>query len=332
MERIKSIKNHILPSTKTMDVKRYPLDPPSLDELASVIESALQSNYKSSSINTVTCPDLRNAPYHLAAAGLGGNELIMDIGGQPNLFPEPRLERQFDMAKCAHSAGLTKGMCIGAGAGPWQVLDINSELAPNFAFDGNQKEPINQSYYTKIDKSSQRAVCERSPNVECALMMNLYGSLGEPGEVLKVTARGRKGGEKSFTDCIRRAVSKHYGNDKTISLGGVFVIKSGRTKYHVMPDFPSKPEGQEYTFKDAKQLNDWLTYHDFDSSSDSPIVCLTVFHSADPGKKMGLRMEHTHCFTTDGSNRGGHYHYDLEVSRFRDHFAMTLTQSNRATR
>ena len=23
-------------------------------------------------------------------------------------------------------------------------------------------------------------------------------------------------------------------------------------------------------------------------------------------------MEHTHCFTTDGSNRGGHYHHDLE--------------------
>ena len=76
-----------------------------------------------------------------------------------------------------------------------------------------------------------------------------------------------------------------------------------------MPDFP--PE-KELPFKSPKALNDWLTYHDFDSSASSPIVCLTVLHSADPDKTMALRMEHTHSFTVDGSNRGGHYHYDLE--------------------
>lgn len=99
-----------------------------------------------------------------------------------------------------------------------------------------------------------------------------------------------------------------------MSLGGVFVVKSGKTNFHVMPDFPMKPEGQEYTFTTAKQLNDWLTYHDFPTSKENPIVCLTVLHSADPGKKLGLRMEHTHCFTVDGSQRGGHYHYDLDAA------------------
>ncbi|KAK3051302.1 hypothetical protein LTR09_007698 [Extremus antarcticus] len=298
-----------------MDIKKYPLSPPSLDELVSVIRPALEANYNISSVSVSTCPDLREAPFHLAAAGLSGNELIMDIGGQPNLFPEPRLEKQFDMASCAKAAGMSAehGMCIGAGAGPWQTLDINSELAPNFGWKDDYHAGVsNKSYYTKIDRDSGKVACERSPKTDCALMMNLYGSAGERGEVLKITARGRKGSEKSFTDCIRHAITKQYGRDQTISLGGVFVIKSGKTNYHVMPDFPQKPPGQEYTFKDAKQLNDWLTYHNFDSSQDSPIVCLTVFHSADPDKKMGLRMEHTHCFTTDGSNRGGHYHYDLE--------------------
>ena len=90
------------------------------------------------------------------------------------------------------------------------------------------------------------------------------------------------------------------------------MIKSGKSNFHVMPDFPHKPPDQQYTFTTAKQLNNWLTYHDFDTSPESPIVCLTVFHSADPEKRMGLRMEHTHCFTSDGSNRGGHYHYDLD--------------------
>lgn len=78
-----------------------------------------------------------------------------------------------------------------------------------------------------------------------------------------------------------------------------------------MPDFPKKPPEKKHTFLNGKEINDWLTFHNFSSAPDSPIVCLTVFHSADPWK-LGLRMEHTHCFTTDGSNRGGHYHNDLE--------------------
>lgn len=38
------------------------------------------------------------------------------------------------------------------------------------------------------------------------------------------------------------------------------------------------------------------------------MVCLSVLHSADP-EKLGLRMEHTHCFSTD-KDEGGHYHHD----------------------
>ena len=204
------------------------------------------------------------------------------------------------------------GMIIGAGAGPWFHLGTNSELAPNFSWQGTFGDVKNQTWFTKIEKEKGTTVCDRSPSTDCALMMNLFGSRGEAGDVLKVSAKGRKGEEKGFTECIRHALTKHYGKERMVSLGGAFVIKSGKTHYHVMPDFPKKPEGQDYTFKDAKQLNDWLTYHDFSSSEGKEIVCLTVMHSADPEKKLGLRMEHTHCYSVDGSQRGGHYHYDLE--------------------
>lgn len=138
-------------------------------------------------------------------------------------------------------------------------------------------------------------------------MANLYGSRGEPGPVLKITARKRIGPEKSFTECIRRALHALYGDSRTISLGGAFLVKSGTARYHIMPDFPGP---SELPFKDSKQLNDWLTYHDF----EGPIVCLSVLHSADPDKKMGLRMEHTHGYSPLGQDFGGHYHYDLEES------------------
>lgn len=40
---------------------------------------------------------------------------------------------------------------------------------------------------------------------------------------------------------------------------------------------------------------------------DAPLVCLSVFHSFDPG--LSLRMEHTHCFSKH--SQGGHYHDDV---------------------
>lgn len=301
-----------------MKTTEHPLTPPSLVELTQILQPALSSNYNSSSISVSPCPDLRQPPFHLAARGLSGGECIADIGGQPNLFPDPRLDRRWSMVDCARSMGMSQsgGMIIGAGAGPWFHVGCNSEMAPNFAWEGSFGEVRNESWVTKVDGEKvgggAGVVCERSPSTDCALMMNLYGSAGLPGEVLKVSAKGRKGSEKSFTECIRHALTAHCGKERMVSLGGVFVVKSGRTNFHVMPDFPKKPEGQEHTFTSAKQLNDWLTYHDFSSSGKDPIVCLTVMHSADPDKTLGLRMEHTHCFTKDGSDRGGHYHYDLD--------------------
>lgn len=298
-----------------MKTTEHPLSPPALEELTTILLPALETNYKTSSISVSPCPDLRQKPFHLASAGLSGRESIADIGGQPNLFPDPRLDRRWSMTACARAMGLPQsgGMIIGAGAGPWFHIGTNSELAPNFAWKGTFDDVRNQSWFTKVEPSTGGTVCDRSPSTDCALMMNLYGSAGQPGSVLKISAKGRKGKERSFTECIRHALSKHYGKERMVSLGGVFVVKSGKTKYHVMPDFPSKPEGQEYTFTSAKQLNDWLTYHDFPTSEESPIVCLTVMHSADPDKKLGLRMEHTHCFSVDGSQRGGHYHFDFDV-------------------
>ena len=309
---IRSLLEHEL--ADAMKTDEFPLSPPSLDELAKVLKPALESNFKESSVSVAPCPDLQQAPFYLAAQGLSGREVVGDIGGQPNLFPDPRLDARYSMVDCARQMGMSpdRGMVIGAGAGPWFNLDTNSELAPNFSWEGAFDDVENLTWFAKVSKKDGSPVVGRSLTTDCALMMNLYGSSGLPGQVLKITGRARKGKEKSFTDCVRHALTEHYGKERTITLGGVFVIKSGKTNFHVMPDFPDKDASAQYSFTTAKQLNEWLTYHNFDSTPDSPIVCLTVFHSADPDKRIGLRMEHTHCFTVDGSHRGGHYHYDLE--------------------
>jgi hypothetical protein len=291
---------HILDSK--MPIQKYPLSPPSLEELAQTLRAPLAANYEESAVSVVDCPDLRQAPFHLASRGLSGDEKIADVGGQPNLFPRPNLESKWSMVSIGTSMDMSadKGCLIGAGAGPFHVLGQNSELAPNLSWkDGTV---TNDSRFIKIDSATNAVVVDKSPSVDCGLMVNLFGSLGEPGPVLKITARKRKGQEKSFSECVRKGLHAAYGDSRTVSLGGVFVVKSGKALYHVMPDFPSQP------FNGRKDVDNWLTFHDF----DGPIVCLSVLHSADHGNEMGLRIEHTHCFSVAGENAGGHYHYDLD--------------------
>ena len=66
---------------------------------------------------------------------------------------------------------------------------------------------------------------------------------------------------------------------------------------HVMPDFSAQP------LNTNEEKQKWLRYYDM----SAPLVCLSVFHSYDPG--LSLRMEHTHCFSEHGE--GGHYHFDV---------------------
>lgn len=109
-----------------MKAEKYPLSPPSLDALAQVLERPLGQNYDRSSVSIVPCPDLRRAPFFLATEGLSGAERAADIGGQPNLFPRPRLECQYSMLDIIQAMEMSKGKgsLIGAGGGPFHVSGV----------------------------------------------------------------------------------------------------------------------------------------------------------------------------------------------------------------
>ncbi|KAI1418745.1 hypothetical protein F5Y12DRAFT_781343 [Xylaria sp. FL1777] len=291
-----------------MDSQKYLLSPPPLDELAEKLKAAFASNYEFSTVSVIQCPDLREPPFQLAAEGLSGDERIAEVGGQSNLFPSPRFNTTWSLTEIASAMEMSaqRGSLIGAGAGPFHIVGQNCELAPNLKWEGQFENLNNQTWLARI--TDGKATVEKSLSPDCALMVNLFGSLGEPGPVLKITARKRIGPEKSFSECIRKALTAAYGDSQTISLGGAFLVKSGKAYYHIMPDFPKE---EDLPFKGIEQLNKWLTFHNF----DGPVVCLSVLHSADPGGKLGLRLEHTHAFSPiEGRDAGGHYHYGIEDS------------------
>ncbi|CAG8255443.1 unnamed protein product [Penicillium salamii] len=296
-----------------MAVTKHLRDPPPLYELAAVIEKALLSNFKTASAAVVECPDLTQPPFNLAASGLSGNPRIADIGGQGHLFPRPILEAKYSLLHLAQDMEMSPnaGFVLGAGAAPFQDIGLNAELAPNLSWQANDQTGSfdnpssmsihNDSRVIKVNESRE-SVCEHARTTNCALMVNLYGSDGDTGPVLKIKAKTRTG-VMNFPDCIRSGLRDVYGDSRPLSLGGVFLLESGKAKFHIMPDFPAE---DQLPFRDRTQLErEWLSYHVF----EAPVVCLTVMHSADP-ERLGLRMEHTHCFEA-GDRKGGHYHYDV---------------------
>lgn len=307
-----------LDSSKMNRTQKIPLSPPSLSELAEKLQDPLSANYAHSSVTVVPCPDLRESPFLLTHEGLSGDEKIADIGGQAHLYPRPMKDKTYQLCQIAREMEMivdsggphnTPAMFIGAGAGSHDLVGQNCEMVFNF---GMRYENMclclgNNGRYVRIEPQTKDVLVENTDQYKWwfGLMGNVFVSRGELGDVLEITARKRIGEEGSFTECIRKVLHDAYGDSQIISLGGVFAIKSGKARYHIMPDFP--PE-EELPFKDRGQFNDWLTYHDF----EAPMTCMTVLHSADPDKKLGLRMEHTHAFSTVGKNAGGHYHYDVE--------------------
>lgn len=276
-----------------LPIQKVDLEPPPLRELCDAIKTGLAANFTSTLVSVEACPDLRQAPYNLAFAGLSGSPRVADVGGQHNLAPTPDFTKKYDLLHIARlmDMSLEQGALLGAAAGPFHVVGMNSELMPNLRWD--KGDVINETHFAKVSGEGS-ALCEKLPSHDCALMANLFGSAGLPGDVLHITASSRTG-TLNFTEAIRKALSNVYGT-RTVSLGGVFVISRGQAKLHVMPDFSPTP----LITDDEKQQ--WLKFYDM----RAPLVCLSVLHSHDPG--FDLRIEHTHCFSEHGD--GGHYHYD----------------------
>ncbi|KZM28831.1 uncharacterized protein EKO05_0008527 [Ascochyta rabiei] len=276
-----------------LPVQKIDLKPPPLEDLIDCIRSGLGQSFKSISVSVDQCPDLRQAPYHLAFTGLCERPRIADVGGQPNLAPTPDLTKKYDLLEIARLMEMPEGQgaLLGAAAGPFHVVGMNSELMPNLSW--KNKEVSNETHFAKV-RSDGSAVCEKLSSHDCGLMANLFGSLGRPGPLLHITASSRTG-PLNFTEAIRGALQDAFGT-RTISLGGVFLISEGKAKLHVMPDFSPTPLVTD------KQKEEWLKFYEM----KAPLVCLSVLHSHDPG--LDLRIEHTHCFSDHGE--GGHYHYD----------------------
>lgn len=163
----------------------------------------------------------------------------------------------------------------------------------NYVFFPAEHEQLGTKVAT-VKISNGECHLQDFPHKEFSLLGNFLACEGKRSKVLKINA-SKRSGEENFVSCLRKVLHANYGEDP-VGLGGVFLIKNGKAKLHVMPNFSEVP------LQSDKDVENWLNFYEM----SSPLVCLSVLVSSDPG--LDLRVEHTHCFGQHGV--GGHYHYD----------------------
>eukprot|EP01116_Phalansterium_solitarium_P006580 TRINITY_DN18909_c0_g1_i1.p1 TRINITY_DN18909_c0_g1~~TRINITY_DN18909_c0_g1_i1.p1 ORF type:complete len:310 (-),score=-30.09 TRINITY_DN18909_c0_g1_i1:166-1095(-) len=265
---------------------------PELDLLATVLRTALTKNFKQVCVEVVESPDLSKQPWGLAARGLNGNCQIADVGGVDNLHYVENNFASFRMSDIAKTVGVANGFLMGPGAGSAPILKVCSELMANTKLDGTC---LSKYAIVQPDGSYRQA---DYPHNEVGVLANLLVSEGMPGKVLHVKASERIG-PLNFVSCMRQSLIEHFTEaHMAVGMAGVFQIKTGAIKAHVMPDFP------KHDMLNATVVEKWLRFYEM----HAPLTCLSVLVSHDH-QKLGLRMEHTHFFSDHGD--GGHYHHDI---------------------
>lgn len=276
-------------------VRKTSLHVPDMNEVAKVLQEGLQKNFGSVEVGIVECPDLTKGPFHLAAPGICGNPRIADVGGPPFLLPLPQKDKLYDLGEVAKLVELPGAFMVGAGAGPWKVIGVNSELIANAQVtkDGSQAICCN-SHTAKVNPDDGSCVLAKLETLSFNLMGNFLCSEGKPGRVIEIKASRRTGADNFMSAC-RKTLQDHYGT-QPVGLGGVFLVEKGKANLHIMPDFSCEPLNSE------ADVNSWLKFYEMDAT----LICLGELVSYDPG--LDLRVEHFHCFSEHG--QGGHYHYD----------------------
>ncbi|XP_070496607.1 ester hydrolase C11orf54 homolog [Chironomus tepperi] len=271
---------------------------PTLEELSKAITPGLNENFAEVTLSIIDCPDLSKAPYHLASSGLTGDTIVMEYGSPDYLLPLVDKSKIYDLIPLIRNISGYENkefFIAGAGAGPHPLINQNCEGIMNLKVDKNGKI-INETHISRVtDDGSMDVQKVPSNETRSALLGNVFISEGKVGKVLKVSCKKRIGSE-NFISAMRLSMAKHF-KDTTVGVGGVFLIKTGKVKQHVMNDFSKSPINTE------DELNNWLKFYDM----SAPLIAVGTFVTDETD--FDLRLQHFHSFSMHGE--AGHYHYDV---------------------
>lgn len=278
----------------------------SLEQISEALKKGLQKNYKSVEISIVDCPNLKQ--WDCPAEGLGGNQKIIDVGGEPYMHDKKLIGAEFDYEEIAKKIGSEKSYALGAGSGAMSCLGGHcGELVINENLITNESRSI----IAQVDEN-QKCKSSKYTARKHGGLGNIYYSDGKPGKVIKIKIKGRLGKQGSLPQAMRTALKENLSteNDNHFAVAGVFRILNGKIKSHVQPDYDTIKH-EYYDPKQMKCVKDFLKFYE-------PIgpyfQCYSILWTGDPtGGKLNLREsgEHTHFHSYKGTQDAGHYHFDV---------------------
>ncbi|MEM7033379.1 MAG: DUF1907 domain-containing protein [Chloroflexota bacterium] len=95
-----------------LTIKKADLWIPDLDDLVPVIQTGLETNYDSVSVEVVTCPDLRTLG--CATPALSGSPALVEVGGEPYAHNPKYRDFDFDTAEIAERCNHPQAAILGA--------------------------------------------------------------------------------------------------------------------------------------------------------------------------------------------------------------------------
>ncbi|XP_029483576.2 ester hydrolase C11orf54 homolog [Oncorhynchus nerka] len=279
--------------------EKFQLYVPILEELCDVLQRGLKNNFADAQVCVVDCPDLTQDPFKFPVKGLCGKPRITDVGGVPYLVPLVKVDKEYNMNTVSKELELPGAFILGAGAVSSKNVGMNAEMMPLVLTEAEGRPAVNSSWFSSINPDNNQCLLEKYSDkfsdCDFGLLANLYACEGKPGKIIEVRAK-RRIGEESLVGALRKTMEEHYP-DKSLALGGTFLIQKGKAKIHIMPrEFSACP------LNSNDDVNKWLKHFEI----SAPLICQSVMVSRDPG--LDLRVEHTHCFSHHGE--GGHYYID----------------------
>uniref|UniRef100_A0A4W5PRF0 Chromosome 11 open reading frame 54 n=1 Tax=Hucho hucho TaxID=62062 RepID=A0A4W5PRF0_9TELE len=178
------------------------------------------------------------------STGLCGKPLITDVGGVPYLV---KVDTEYNMNNVSKEMELPGAFIFGAGAVSSRNVGMNAEV-------------LNSSWFSSINPADGQCLLEKYSDTfsDCdfGLLANLY--------VIEVRDKRRTGG--CLVDALRTSMEEHCPN-KSLALGGTFIIQKGKAKIHIMPrEFSACP------LNSNDDVNKWPKHFEV----SAPLICQTV--------------------------------------------------------
>ncbi|XP_070163448.1 ester hydrolase C11orf54 homolog [Polyergus mexicanus] len=189
--------------TSTVEITETEMFVPESEALAKRLQDGLRQHFAEATVEWVDCPDLTQEPFNLAAPGLCGDAILLEIGSISQLFPRPRVMFNYhfkDILKELYN-NYNNVLVIGAGIGLRQSNQQLGELFVNASFSdsrvtGNSLKLKNQSRLAFLNQATGECALESitdNSNLACYPHGNFFISEGKPGKVLKVQAKNCTG-------------------------------------------------------------------------------------------------------------------------------------------